>query len=69
MLRDSLTTLIGQHYGEVSKMDDNKLSEVFLELHKELVFIFHRDFTISDPIIDVEPINLIDADKGANKTG
>jgi hypothetical protein len=69
MLRDSLTTLIGQHYGEISKMDDNKLSEVFLELHKELVFIFHRDFTVSDPIIDVESINLIDADKGTDKTG
>jgi hypothetical protein len=60
MIRDSLKNLINTYFANLDEMSDDKKDEVFLEIHKELVFLLNRDFGVSDPIITMERLNLID---------
>ena len=70
MIKDSLKNLVSNYFGDFNEMSDDRKDEVFLELHKEMTLLFSRDFCVSDPIIALERINLINNDnKGTTQGG
>lgn len=68
MINIDLKKVIEKYFGEIDKMSSDRSTEVFLELHKELVLIMAKEFEISDPIIGIANLNLINKDKNDNKT-
>ena len=63
MIQEDLKLVILKYWPDWEKRDTDGVTEIFLEMHKELAVLLKRDFEIEEPVICVRELNLIDPNK------